>query len=118
MWGKYGPRFMLWKFSAHFSPHKEPYHCPDLLPSSRHPSPSFNSLPLLSSPLAEFFDYNVVQVNYCDGTSFLGDVEEPLRPAGASNSSKGVYLRGKRIVDAVMWHVMNSTNLKAASQVS
>jgi hypothetical protein len=44
-----------------------------------------------------FYNYNKVYVRYCDGASFAGNVENPLKVG-----SDTIYFRGRRVLDAVL----------------
>jgi hypothetical protein len=55
-----------------------------------------------------FHSWNVIYVPYCDGGSFSGDVQDPI---------DGLYFRGKRILDAVIADLKNSTGIQKAGQV-
>ncbi|XP_057821347.2 pectin acetylesterase 8 isoform X2 [Cryptomeria japonica] len=50
----------------------------------------------------DFYNWNRVVVRYCDGSSFTGDVEEPLE-----NSTIPLYFRGQRIWQAVMEELLS-----------
>nr|GME10296.1 pectin acetylesterase 7-like [Ipomoea batatas] len=56
---------------------------------------------------SEFRKWNVVIMRYCDGSSFIGDVELPV---------ENLYFRGKRIFEAITTELL-SKGLKDAKQV-
>ncbi|WZN61152.1 pectin acetylesterase [Chloropicon roscoffensis] len=53
-----------------------------------------------------FYDWNIVNVGYCDGASFSGNVTDPVVVDG-----KKIYFRGARILDQVMRHVKEKQGL-------
>ncbi|XP_019181551.1 PREDICTED: pectin acetylesterase 7-like [Ipomoea nil] len=56
---------------------------------------------------SEFVNWNLVVIRYCDGSSFTGDVEEPV---------DNLYFRGKRIFNVITDELLNK-GLKNAKQV-
>ena len=71
---------------------------------------SYNSI---ENPLA--YNWNKVFIPYCDGASFSGNIDEPVK----SNETKGeVYFRGKAILDAVYDTLLSSKfDMSRASDV-
>ncbi|XP_065879332.1 pectin acetylesterase 7-like [Euphorbia lathyris] len=59
----------------------------------------------------DFYNWNRVKVRYCDGASFTGDVEEPLKV----NQTAQLFFRGQRIWDAIMAELMDR-GMKNASK--
>merc|ERR1719245_2722148 len=49
-----------------------------------------------------FCNFNRVSVPYCDGTSFSGNLDEPLRWKSEGGEEHSIYFRGRRILDAVV----------------
>lgn len=50
----------------------------------------------------DFYNWNVAWLRYCDGSSFLGDREEPV----VVSKDVTIYLRGQRVWDAIMEDLM------------
>lgn len=63
-----------------------------------------------SNPL--FYNWNIVQLKYCDGASFAGHVERPLVVGGTP-----VYFRGRLINEAFIREMVRRRNLKEATDV-
>ena len=51
-------------------------------------------------------------VHYCDGASYTGDLEEPVKVDGDL-----VYYRGRRIRDAAVQYLLNVAGMAAAEDV-
>lgn len=58
----------------------------------------------------DFHDWNLVWVVYCDGASFTGDQDRPM----ISESGETIYMRGKRVLNAIINDVLKNRNLKDA----
>ena len=59
-----------------------------------------------------FYDWNIVNVGYCDGASFSGNVTDPVVVDGLwGPGQKKIYFRGARILDQVMRHVKEKQGL-------
>eukprot|EP01045_Picozoa_sp_COSAG04_P009887 COSAG04_NODE_589_length_12295_cov_12.315513_6_plen_380_part_00 len=77
---------------------------------------------ILSADAAQnplFHDYNKVFIPINDGTSFTGDLAEPI-PASVPPKYPNkwpIYLRGGRIVTAVMNYLMSAHNMASATDV-
>ncbi|GJP75003.1 hypothetical protein CLOP_g5499 [Closterium sp. NIES-67] len=63
----------------------------------------------------EFFTWNRVLVRYCDGASFSGNVDSPIQVPGRNGTF--LFFRGSHIVPAVLNHLLQHHNLRAASHV-
>lgn len=59
-----------------------------------------------------FYDANRVLLWYCDGGSFAGDLDEPLDVDGQT-----FWIRGKRIVDALLSELLANEGLDKATDV-
>ena len=65
-----------------------------------------------------FDNYTVVFVKYCDGSSFTGNVAEPIIVGGGStNSSSVIYYRGRRLLDAILDDLLAAKGLSGASSL-
>ena len=60
----------------------------------------------------DFFDWNLVWVVYCDGASFTGDREKPMVVDGQL-----VYMRGKRILNAIIDDLLHARDFRLAEAV-
>ncbi|XP_033741599.1 pectin acetylesterase 5-like [Pecten maximus] len=60
----------------------------------------------------DFYRWNMVNVLYCDGGSFLGNRPEPLIYQG-----KPLYLRGTQVLAAIIEYLQINTNFGAAEKV-
>ncbi|XP_071795904.1 uncharacterized protein [Asterias amurensis] len=60
----------------------------------------------------EFYDWNMVMINYCDGASFSGNLEAPVR-----YNNTAVYYRGARVLKLVMAYLIKTTGLRVAKKV-
>lgn len=50
----------------------------------------------------DFCNFNRVYMKYCDGNSFSGNRDEPLKVTGLDGKPKNLFFRGRRILDAVL----------------
>ena len=86
----------------------------DLGSSKSYPS----SLPdlfggLLSRDKSNYFStFNLVYMKYCDGNSFAGDRTEPINVHG-----RPLYFHGKKIKEAVLHHLRETTSFKTAERI-
>lgn len=55
-----------------------------------------------------FYDWNVVYMPYCDGTSFSGNVDSDV---------DGLFFRGKIILESIINDLKKNTNIQKAKQV-
>ncbi|KAL1541944.1 [Wnt protein] O-palmitoleoyl-L-serine hydrolase [Salvia divinorum] len=55
----------------------------------------------------DFYNWNLVEIRYCDGASFMADVE-------AVNPETKLYLRGRRIFDSVIEELMSTQGMSNA----
>jgi hypothetical protein len=62
-----------------------------------------------------FCNWSVAYIYYCDGHSFSGDVARPVEVDGGDVSP--IYLRGRRVLDANIAHLLESRGMDGASQV-
>lgn len=60
----------------------------------------------------DFAEYNKVYIRYCDGASYSGDLTDPLEVNGTL-----IYMRGKRIVHAILDDLRRKHGLLKASHV-
>lgn len=58
------------------------------------------------------YNWNVVIIAYCDGASFAGDVSEPMVVEYTT-----IYMRGRRILDFLMSHLLEKHGMKKGKQV-
>ncbi|XP_066932066.1 uncharacterized protein [Clytia hemisphaerica] len=61
----------------------------------------------------DFYDWNLVWVVYCDGASFTGNRERPI----ISKSGQTIYLRGKRVLNAIINDLLFNRGFKSAESV-
>ena len=73
---------------------------------------SYNSL---VNPLT--YNWNKVWVGYCDGGSFLGDVDEPVKFDSPFFKKGLLYFRGKAILEAVYDSLLRTQGLDKATDV-
>ncbi|CAI5480654.1 unnamed protein product [Closterium sp. Yama58-4] len=88
----------------------------------------------------DFFNWNLVYIRYCDGASFVGNVDEPIKdhllpttgdrpsPAPASASSPPsphtqegkpqIYMRGRRVFNSILSHLLAHLGMRSASCVA
>lgn len=72
-----------------------------------------NGIGLYNSTLnPDFYNWTSLMVYYCDGASFAGDLTEPLVVTGTP-----LYMRGHRIVNAVLDDLTTRHGLGAAQEV-
>ncbi|XP_038050931.1 pectin acetylesterase 8-like [Patiria miniata] len=60
----------------------------------------------------EFYDWNMIMINYCDGASFSGNLEKPVM-----YNSTNMYFRGYRVLNLVMVYLLKKTGLKEAERI-
>lgn len=60
----------------------------------------------------DFYNFNRVQIAYCDGSSFSSDRSEPMIV-----NNKSLYFRGKRILDAVLKTLVDQYHLNQAENI-
>ncbi|XP_070564855.1 uncharacterized protein [Ptychodera flava] len=56
----------------------------------------------------DFYNWNVAYFAYCDGASFAGNVDKPVKING-----RNIYFRGKRILDLLLDHLLEHGLSKA-----
>ncbi|CAI5507176.1 unnamed protein product [Closterium sp. Naga37s-1] len=61
-----------------------------------------------------FFNWNLVYVRYCDGASFIGNVDEPIQD---HEGKPQIYMRGSRVFNAILSHLQAHHGLRSASHV-
>ena len=61
----------------------------------------------------DFYDWNLVWVVYCDGASFTGNRERPI----ISKSGQTIYLRGKRVLNAIINDLLFNRGFKSAESI-
>ncbi|CAI5973799.1 unnamed protein product [Closterium sp. NIES-64] len=86
------------------------------LGSSNHMQP-YSFIGILSPNPAinpEFFSWNRVVVRYCDGASFSGNKSYRIKVPGTNTF---IFFRGKHIMPAIVSHLLQHHNLRAASHV-
>ncbi|XP_065663750.1 uncharacterized protein LOC124816442 [Hydra vulgaris] len=81
------------------------------LPSSPPIIQGINSPDPVVNP--DFYDWNLVWVVYCDGASFTGNRERPL----ISDSGETIYMRGKRVLNAIVNDLLFNRDFKFAEAV-
>lgn len=64
-----------------------------------------------------FCHFNQVVVPYCDGTSFTGNLDEPVESEDKLGMPVKLYFRGRRILDAVLDELIKSHGLNEAEEV-
>ncbi|BBN06557.1 hypothetical protein Mp_3g22170 [Marchantia polymorpha subsp. ruderalis] len=57
----------------------------------------------------DFYNWNIAWIRYCDGSSFVGDRDEPV----VVSKNLTIYLRGQRVWDAIMEDLMDIGMAKA-----
>lgn len=77
---------------------------PPIIQGINSPDPSVNP---------DFYDWNLVWVVYCDGASFTGNRERPL----ISDSGETIYLRGKRVLNAIVNDLLYNRDFKLAKAI-
>jgi len=61
----------------------------------------------------DFYDWNLVWVVYCDGASFTGNLEKPI----TTKSGQTIYLRGKRVLNAIINDLLYNRGFQFAESV-
>lgn len=74
---------------------------PPIIQGINSPDPSINP---------DFHDWNLVWVVYCDGASFTGNQDRPM----ISESGDTIYMRGKRVLNAIINDVLKNRKLEDA----
>lgn len=64
-----------------------------------------------------FGQFNQVIVPYCDGTSFTGNLKEPVRSKNGYGLPVHLYFRGKRILDAVFDTLLEKFGMHEAEEI-
>ncbi|CAI5472961.1 unnamed protein product [Closterium sp. Yama58-4] len=84
-------------------------------------SPNFGSSTKMASCLLQgllssshFFNWNLVYIRYCDGASFVGNVDEPLKD---HEGKPQVYMRGRRVFNVIISHLLAHHGMRSASHV-
>ena len=78
---------------------------PPIIQGINSPSPTVNP---------DFYDWNLVWVVYCDGASFTGNREKPII---SKSSGQTIYLRGKRVLNAIINDLLYNRDFKSAESV-
>jgi len=65
----------------------------------------------------DFCNVNRVVFKYCDGNSFSGNRDEPVKVTGPDGVALPLYFRGKRIIDAVLDTLLEKMGLAEAEEV-
>ncbi|XP_050391636.2 uncharacterized protein LOC126810545 isoform X2 [Patella vulgata] len=60
----------------------------------------------------DFYQWNIVEFLYCDGSSFLGNLSKPINYHG-----KELYLSGAVIFEIIVEHLLKNTNIGMADLV-
>merc|ERR1711959_759245 len=60
----------------------------------------------------DFYDWNIVDVGYCDGASFSGDRDEPIIV-----DRRKLYFRGSRILHQLFRHLVETKGMDRAANV-
>mmetsp|Transcript_25035 Transcript_25035/g.72421 ORF Transcript_25035/g.72421 Transcript_25035/m.72421 type:complete len:434 (-) Transcript_25035:135-1436(-) len=67
---------------------------------------------------ASLRDYTIVYAKYCDGTSWSGNVGEPIRVRNeTSGRNETIFYRGRRLLDALMDDLLQNQGLDEADVV-
>ncbi|CAI5981420.1 unnamed protein product, partial [Closterium sp. NIES-65] len=61
-----------------------------------------------------FFNWNMVYIRYCDGASFIGNVDEPIRD---HEGKPQIYMRGRRVFNAILSHLLAHHSMRSASHI-
>ena len=77
---------------------------PPIIQGINSPNPTVNP---------DFYDWNLVWVVYCDGASFTGNRERPI----VSKSGQTIYMRGKRVLNAIINDLLYNRDFKSAESV-
>ena len=64
----------------------------------------------------QFCDFNLIHLQYCDGASFSGALEEPVH-VNSSGKNSTIYFRGAYIRRAVIQHLISRGLLSTATEV-
>ena len=78
---------------------------PPIIQGINSPNPTVNP---------DFYDWNLVWVVYCDGASFTGNREKPII---SKSSGQTIYLRGKRVLNAIINDLLYNRDFKSAESV-
>ena len=78
---------------------------PPIIQGINSPNPTVNP---------DFYDWNLVWVVYCDGASFTGNREKPIT---SKSSGQSIYLRGKRVLNAIINDLLYNRDFKSAESV-
>ncbi|CAI7778250.1 unnamed protein product, partial [Closterium sp. NIES-54] len=62
----------------------------------------------------DFFNWNLVYIRYCDGASFIGNVDEPIRD---HEGKPQIYMRGRRVFESIISHLQTHHGMRSASHV-
>ena len=63
-------------------------------------------------------DYTIVYAKYCDGTSWTGNVDDPISVYnGTAGKNETIYYRGRRLLDALMDHLLQKQGVDEADVV-
>lgn len=54
----------------------------------------------------DFCNFNRVFLAYCDGNSFAGNRDQPVKVMGPDGTQRDLYFRGRRVLDAVLETLM------------
>lgn len=77
---------------------------PPIIQGINSPNPAINP---------DFYDWNLVWIVYCDGASFTGNLERPIISSGGDT----IYMRGKRVIDAIINDLLFKLNFKNAESI-
>ena len=63
-------------------------------------------------------DYTIVYAKYCDGTSWTGNVDDPISVYnGTAGKYETIYYRGRRLLDALIDHLLQTQGVDEADVV-
>ena len=61
-------------------------------------------------------DYTIVYAKYCDGTSWTGNVDDPISVLNGTKNET-IYYRGRRLLDALIHHLLQKQGVDEADVV-
>ena len=63
-------------------------------------------------------DYTIIYAKYCDGSSWTGNIDDPISVYnGTSGKNETIYYRGRRLLDALIEHLRQKQSLDEADVV-
>lgn len=83
--------------------------------SSNHVTPTPTTT--LISPHPQFFDWNIVYVWYCDGSSYTGNMLDEVTYTDDQGTTTTLYYRGSHIIDSVITTLNVNHGMDAATDI-